>query len=336
MALPLPLNRRRALAALCAAPLLSRAAALPGARSLPATLVQGRFFLETILSDGKPARLFTSTSGGMLATLEAGKRLGLALPNPNDRRAATPVAWASLVQDPRILAPALQPAAAGTATAASSAADLPLAALDGAQKVQLDGAVAWLGAPWFAHRHWTLDYLSGNIFINPPGTRLPEAEAHRIALGIASDAQGQRASAIPTLSISVAGETLRMALDTGASVMPTPAARSRLGAGAASVMGASFISASIAAAWRRKNPSWLWLAQADRFSKAAMIRVPTVAIAGQRTGPVWFTVLPDADLGPYLADWTDQPVVGAVGGSLLSAFRVTLDYPGGQAWFETV
>jgi hypothetical protein len=36
----------------------------------------------------------------------------------------------------------------------------------------------------------------------------------------------------------------------------------------------------------------------------------------------------------WMSQWTDAPIVGALGGSALQYFRVTLDYPRAVALFE--
>ena len=51
-------------------------------------------------------------------------------------------------------------------------------------------------------------------------------------------------------------------------------------------------------------------------------------------GPVWFTRRPDPNFHQFASFWTDKQVEGALGGSALKYFRVTLDYPNAVAVFE--
>lgn len=64
-----------------------------------------------------------------------------------------------------------------------------------------------------------------------------------------------------------------------------------------------------------------------------MIEVPRIIVAGLASGPVWFTVRPDANFSTYMSKWMDRPIVGALGGSGLRYFRVVADYPHERATF---
>jgi hypothetical protein len=43
---------------------------------------------------------------------------------------------------------------------------------------------------------------------------------------------------------------------------------------------------------------------------------------------------PDRSFHEFMSQWMDRRVDGALGGSVLGRFRVTLDYPAGLATFE--
>jgi len=64
-----------------------------------------------------------------------------------------------------------------------------------------------------------------------------------------------------------------------------------------------------------------------------MIEVPALTVAGFTVGPVWFTARPDRAFTEYMSQWMDRRVVGALGGSALQYFRVTVDYPNRRATF---
>jgi hypothetical protein len=65
-----------------------------------------------------------------------------------------------------------------------------------------------------------------------------------------------------------------------------------------------------------------------------MIQVRELRVGGQIVGPAWFTMRPDKNFHEFMSQWMDRPVDGALGGSVLRYFRVTLDYPGATATFE--
>jgi len=48
---------------------------------------------------------------------------------------------------------------------------------------------------------------------------------------------------------------------------------------------------------------------------------------------VWFTQRPDRSFHSYMAQWMDKPTDGALGGSALQYFRITVDYPNAVAVF---
>ena len=66
-----------------------------------------------------------------------------------------------------------------------------------------------------------------------------------------------------------------------------------------------------------------------------MIEVPEVEVAGWKVGPVWFTRRVPWNF-KWMSSYMDRPISASIGGSFLSYFRVTLDYPKSVAYFETV
>jgi len=65
-----------------------------------------------------------------------------------------------------------------------------------------------------------------------------------------------------------------------------------------------------------------------------LIEVPEVTIGGFKVGPVWFSVQPDIGFQSVMGTLTDKHVSGALGGSALHFFRMTVDWPNGIAVFE--
>lgn len=58
-----------------------------------------------------------------------------------------------------------------------------------------------------------------------------------------------------------------------------------------------------------------------------MIEVPEVQVGNLKVGPVWFSKRPDEAWSKGMIGSMDKVVKGAVGGSLLQYFSVTIDYP---------
>jgi hypothetical protein len=76
------------------------------------------------------------------------------------------------------------------------------------------------------------------------------------------------------------------------------------------------------------------MSNAEEGSHADMIEVPEISVCHISVGPVWFTSRADQTFSKYMSQWTDLPIVGALGGSSLHFFRVTADYPNRRVTFE--
>jgi hypothetical protein len=64
-----------------------------------------------------------------------------------------------------------------------------------------------------------------------------------------------------------------------------------------------------------------------------MIEVPEVLVGGHPVGPVWFTERANESFHDYMSRWMYRSIEGALGGSALRYFQVTLDYPAAVAHF---
>ena len=64
-----------------------------------------------------------------------------------------------------------------------------------------------------------------------------------------------------------------------------------------------------------------------------MIEAKEVSIGGHAIDTVWFTRRPDKNFR-VMSESMDKAIVGALGGSALRHFRITVDYPGAIAVFE--
>ncbi|MDB4910141.1 MAG: aspartyl protease family protein [Gemmatimonadetes bacterium] len=208
------------------------------------------------------------------------------------------------------------------------------------QSSSKDAGDGMLGRTWFANRVWRLDYLAHTLTLvrdeSPATATTHDArDAHRVPLGFQLDSAGQRTTHFPRVRVEVAGDSLDLLLDTGATVDLTDAAWATLrDDGAPRERGTSFIVQSVFERWRREHPDWRVIEHADHASDMPMIQVRELRVGGHVVGPAWFTMRPDKNFHEFMSQWMDRPVDGALGGSVLRNFRVTLDYPGATATFE--
>ncbi len=307
---------------------------------LPARYVADRFYVEPVTDDGAPLRFLTSTGGALLLAgepdpsaesarahdtmfaREKAKELGLSPASIDaDGRPTEVVLLPPFVYDAWI--PKVN-MLEGRAPVADGAEVKAIAA-------DIDGL---LGQGFFRDRVLSFDYL-GRALLLRADADLPKHEAaHRAYLGFAKDAAGKRTWSYPRIEITVDGEKLSMLLHTGAGVALSRDALAKLGADGPLVRGTSFIGAGVFERWAGKHPQWRVLEEAEDGSREPMIEVPTIRVGGFDVGPVWFTRRPDASLKKGLSELMDQPVDGALGGSALRFFCLTIDYLCGFAVFE--
>jgi hypothetical protein len=157
-----------------------------------------------------------------------------------------------------------------------------------------------------------------------------------VTLGFQTDPAGKRSADFPRIAATLDGETLDLLFDTGATISLSPEALAQLADKGPATRGTSFIAAVHFDAWRRKHPDWRVIEHADIGIKEAqpMIEVPAVTVAGYTVGPVWFTRRPDPNFHQLMSQYMDRQVEGALGGSALRFFRMTVDYPHASAVFE--
>jgi hypothetical protein len=280
--------------------------------ALPVELRENRFFLRPQTRDGKTLTLY-SDSGGGHTMLSPAAVASLKLPTRSER----------LPDGEMVTTPSWPPWAPGAGIPAP-------AGTIGVRDVSevgtgLDG---FLGQDWFGGQTWTFDY---------PGRRLLWRASGELPAGTRTAFHVNRASDAPRfgrISISIDGEPLDVLFDTGATTRLTPAAIQAVGGGAASERATSFIKAAVFDRWRSRHPEWKVVPAAEVRTGADMIQVPQISVAGQTVGPVWFTRRPDAAFDQFMSSFMDAAVVGALGGSGLRYFRVTVDWAAGQAVFE--
>ncbi len=275
-------------------------------RRLPAHFENDLIYVEPVTESGQRLRFLTDTGGGLFASSAAARRAGWfvgeppeSVPFPRWR----PEAWVPSPVDPV----------------------LPLWDAQGPQDSDDSGM---FGAPWFAGRTWLLDYGSQALWLDQRQREKPEAA---VPLFFQRGPDGQPTTSFPRVRVEVYGVALDLLLDTGAQIRLTPEAHARLEGGDSPLRATSFLAASLFDRFRAENPEDRVADNADaRVGGEPMLEVASVRIGACEVGPVWFTRRPDANFTDYMSKWMDQKVVGALGGSALGAFRVTLSYP--EAW----
>lgn len=196
-----------------------------------------------------------------------------------------------------------------------------------------------LGHAWFAGRAWTLDYGNETLQLHPPEWELTGTAA--TARIHPENSGGLRAAPLPVVDITVDGEDDRFLLDTGATLVLGDEALAEIADGLPARRGTSFVVASVFDAWRDGHPAWRVIEDADRISgeylygkPEPIIEVPVVTVAGVGVGPVWFTRRDDDRFQRALDGAAGPDIAGALGGSALQYFVVTIDYRNGVASFR--
>lgn len=292
----------------------------PGSRLLPADFVHNRIYVAAVTAEGDSLRMLTDTGGGKAFVLSSSARQRLGLPVVDTIRGRRPI---RVVPVPRF-----QPEGATPQTRSERAIVAPPRR---AQMLGYDDGR--LGMNWFADRVWTFDYGSETLRLHDTAAGLSFDPAHTVDLAFETDSTGRRASHHPRITATIGGTEHSFLLDSGATTVLTDSARRRLDA--PKRIGSGFIRASVFERWTTAHPDWRVIEGASpAFRGTPLIRVPEVTIAGHTVGPVWFEQRPDRLLQRTLAGSMDRPVAGALGGSLLQYFRVTVDYPDARAHFH--
>ncbi len=267
-------------------------------------------------SVGGALTFFANTAGGSFLLEEGARRVGMVY--------FTDESGNTFVDLDGLLAPAGLPL-----TGKSEALLLPYGQGD------LDcGADGTLGQSWFGQYCWSIDYPGQQLSCYQPP--LSPLEAHTIPVSFMKDRSGARVANFPRLMVEIDGQAIPMILDTGAKLLPTSEASRAMGDSTLNApIAASFIIESIFEEWQQAHPDWKVVEQADQeLGNVKMIEVPSITVAGQEVGPVWFCSRADDHYLAYFSRFTGQAVMGALGGSGLQHFKVTLDYPNALAKFE--
>lgn len=290
---------------------------------LPAINVEDRFFVQPITTNGEKLNFFTDTGGGIFVFADAVERFQLEKTSvkANNGKAFEMVSLPAFKPEATIPEPL---GSDGHLYITPETERMPLAA----------GWTGMLGQNWFAGRVWTFDYLNKQLWLRSAGDVPKHKTEHEVKLGFQTDAAGKRTANYPRIQVIIDGELIDLLFDTGASAQLSETALSTLNDNRAAVRATSFIVASVFEKWHKAHPDWRVIEKSNPAGSEAWIEVPQVTVGGYTVGSVWFTRKPDLNFHVYMRQFMDKPIEGALGGSALKYFRVTVDYPNAVAVFE--
>jgi hypothetical protein len=188
----------------------------------------------------------------------------------------------------------------------------------------------FLGQNFFMNRAWTFDYVHNQIWVNTPlqdGEDTPGVQK----IGFRKNKNNQSIFGHPSMTIEVDNEVIDVLFDTGATIALSENGKKSMNISSDGIAG-SFIAASIFDKWRKDHPEWKYYEKADMAND--IIEVPIVKIGGQEAGPVLFSKRPDEAWSKNMIHSMDKVVKGAIGGSALRYFKVTIDYNSELIKFE--
>lgn len=294
-------------------------------RVLPAEFRDDRILIRLVTRDGVPLQLLTDTGGGLVLTEEAVRKAGL-IPDSTEivENKTFPAVGLPFGNEDGVVPPLLFGGRPGKFLVMSE----PMGLLKG-----LDGLI---GQAWFADRIWVFDYLHKQLKYNPDVTAggWIKNSGHKVPLGFLHNDQGSRMNSFPRIQAKIDGEVVDLLFDTGASMELSDQGVAGHADDGGRVRGTSFITISLFQKWKRRNPGWRVVENAEQRTGLPIIEVPEVEIAGYKVGPVWFTARPDSNFHTYMSQWMDKRVEGALGGSCFRYFRITAHYPEAWAFFE--
>lgn len=306
----------------------------PNAVQLPAVFAANRIFVEPILVTGDTIRFLTDTGG--IGFLSESVSDNLSLVRRDVLQLPDSVAL-EVVNLPGFVASASIPSV-------PTREDAFTRALDGGMRVLADDpwgelkdemvGDGMLGHEWFSGRVWRIDYVHERFELLTSAPQESTANDHSVKLGFPVDSAGRRTWHWPSIDAEIDGEVLPFLLDTGATVVCDSAALAVLDDSGPKIRAASFLAGSHFDRLAISHPEWRIIEGAEQGGFGAMLEVPSITIAGHTVGPVWFTRRPDPSFHSYMSRRMDRRIEGALGGSVLKYFRVTIDYPGAVATFE--
>ena len=191
------------------------------------------------------------------------------------------------------------------------------------------GGNGMVGHNWFAGRVWVLDYPRHQVSYFETAPAPKPFGPHTIPMTLKKPLSRDD----PRIQVIVAGDTVDMLLDTGATSVLSPQAISIVGAGPAE-RASAFAAARLWDGWHTKHPDWRVITGGEANMKADLIGVPNVSIAGYDVGTVWFAKRPNGVYDGMMKQIMDKPILASIGGTAFRQFKLTMDYVNQRVTFE--
>ncbi len=182
---------------------------------------------------------------------------------------------------------------------------------------------AFLGQTFFMDHSWTIDYPNEQLMVNTPISDSLINHPNVQKLGFKKNTNQEKLNGHPSMTIEIDGETIDVLFDTGATMVLTEDGKKQFKTNKKTLAG-SFIAVSIFNKWRKEHPDWKYYPKADYGGD--VIEVPIVKIGKFEVGPVLFVVKRDEAWSEGMINTMDKVVKGAIGGTFLKYFKVTIDY----------
>jgi hypothetical protein len=190
---------------------------------------------------------------------------------------------------------------------------------------------AFMGQDFFMYKSWTFDYPGQQIWVNTPLNHAQMALPNVQKIGLKKNLNQESIFGHASMNMIVDGDSIDVLFDTGATSLLTEAGKKQF-ATSKKTIGSSFIAASIFQKWKEKHPDWKYYPAAEWLGD--MIEVPVIEIGGYQVGPVLFSKRQDEVWSEGMINTMDKVVQGAIGGSALKFFKVTVDYNSDLIKFE--
>ncbi len=292
--------------------------------ALPSQFVSNRFFVTPEADSGLKLRFYTDSAGGLFLSAAATKSL-------NPQLTAKELANGRQVKFPTFKPGKSIPIPLGVLFKGYiSVFALSKADVGGTDIADVDGL---LGQQWFSGRTWTFDYPKKKLWWRAPGDLPKHDPIHEQKLFFKTNPKGGHTTDFARIEIGIDGELVSFTLDTGAvDALPADALKF-VGDNGPSVRATSFLGQGMFDKLHVKHPDWRVYSH-PTSTGSKLLEVPKVTIGGYEVGPVWFSIQPDQAFHEYMAQWTDKPTEGSIGGSAFRYFKMTVDWPGAVAVFE--
>lgn len=235
------------------AALIGAVASAQAATVVPTVYEAGHFFATPTLANGQVLRLLVDTGGGGVnywLQESTAARLGL-----------QKVSCPELADAPLVTAPEYQPGK-GLPRPKTYCGAISALVPEGGIDTKMDGMV---GSSYLPDHIWTFDYLRRTLSIEAPNWTPPD-NARALHMNLPATRKGQVRQSFPRITVTIAGESVDMLLDTGATARPTRQGLAIMGTSVVNGEGTtSYATARFINRWHEAHPDWTVLDNADEL-----------------------------------------------------------------------